>query len=93
VQQLAAGGQHWVPILDIGMPPADDYPAFAEGTAANVWIRDVDGNPYLGQVGLLLGVAAAESCAVQGGAGRGGIGAACTPPLLGAFGGASPTII
>ena len=48
--QLAAQGQHWVPILDIGMPPADDYPAFQEGLAADVWIKDVDGNPYLGQV-------------------------------------------
>lgn len=39
-----------MPILDIGMPPADDYPAHAEGVAADVWIKDVEGRPYLGQV-------------------------------------------
>jgi hypothetical protein len=56
--RLHAAGQHWVPITDCGIPHAADDPAFISGLELGVFINDVTGQPYLGQVG-------GEPCTVQ----------------------------
>ncbi len=48
---LHATGQKWVPIIDCGIPMAPDDAAYKQGMAADVFIKDVTGKPYLGQVG------------------------------------------
>jgi hypothetical protein len=48
--RLHAQGQRWVPITDCGIPHAPDDPAFTSGLAQGVFIKDVTGQPYLGQV-------------------------------------------
>lgn len=39
-----------MPITDCGIPHAPDDPAYTSGVAAGVFMRDVTGQPYLGQV-------------------------------------------
>eukprot|EP00878_Enallax_costatus_P026511 GHUV01028453.1.p1 GENE.GHUV01028453.1~~GHUV01028453.1.p1 ORF type:complete len:274 (+),score=72.90 GHUV01028453.1:394-1215(+) len=50
VDSLHAAGQRWVPITDCGIPHAPDDSAFISGMKADVFIKDVTGAPYLGQV-------------------------------------------
>eukprot|EP00775_Hariotina_reticulata_P012669 gene12669-12796_t len=50
VDRLHAADQHWVPITDCGIPHAPDDPAFTSGMEQGVFINDVTGHPYLGQV-------------------------------------------
>ncbi|WIA37090.1 hypothetical protein OEZ86_014060 [Tetradesmus obliquus] len=50
VASLHASGQRWVPIIDCGIPVAADDAAYQEGLAAGVFIKDLTGKPYLGQV-------------------------------------------
>jgi alpha-glucosidase (family GH31 glycosyl hydrolase) len=40
-----------VPIIDCGIPVAQDDAAYQEGIAAGVFIKDMSGKPYIGQVG------------------------------------------
>jgi alpha-glucosidase (family GH31 glycosyl hydrolase) len=49
--RLHASGQRWVPIIDCGIPVAQDDAAYQEGIAAGVFIKDMSGKPYIGQVG------------------------------------------
>lgn len=48
--KLAAAGQHWAPIFNPGISVQQGYRAYEEGSAQGVWIKDVNGNPYKGQV-------------------------------------------
>lgn len=50
VDKLHADGQHWAPIFNPGISVSKGYRAYEEGTAQGVWIKDVNGNPYIGQV-------------------------------------------
>ncbi|KIY91362.1 hypothetical protein MNEG_16602 [Monoraphidium neglectum] len=50
IKGLHDNGQHWVPILDAGIPPVPGYPAYEAATKADIFIKDADGSPYLGQV-------------------------------------------
>jgi hypothetical protein len=49
--KLHAAGQHWAPIFNPGISVQSGYRAYEEGSAEGVWIKDVNGNPYKGQVG------------------------------------------
>lgn len=51
IANLHAAGQRWVPILDPAIHVKDDYAAYAKGKEMDVWIKDITGQPYLGQVG------------------------------------------
>jgi hypothetical protein len=48
--KLHAAGQHWAPIFNPGISVQPGYRAYEEGNAQGIWIRDVNGNPYKGQV-------------------------------------------
>jgi len=48
--RLHAEGQRWVPIVDCGIAASPGDPAYEEGLAAGLFLRDVEGNPYLGEV-------------------------------------------
>ena len=50
VEALHTGGQHLVPIVDPGIMVTAGYTAYEEGMAADVFIRDIKGGYYLGQV-------------------------------------------
>ncbi|KAF6264757.1 glycosyl hydrolases family 31-domain-containing protein, partial [Scenedesmus sp. NREL 46B-D3] len=50
VASLHAAGQRWVPIIDCGIPVAQDDAAYQEGIAAGVFVKDLSGKPYVGQV-------------------------------------------
>lgn len=51
VNRLHLQGQKWVPILDPGIHIAKNYAAHEEGDAMDIWIKDIAGRPYVGQVG------------------------------------------
>lgn len=53
--RLHVRGQRWVPITDCGIPHAPDDPACTSGMAQGVFIKDVTGQPYLGQVRIMTG--------------------------------------
>jgi hypothetical protein len=50
VDKLHAAGQQWAPIFNPGVAPMTGYKAYEEGNADDIWIRDVTGQPYRGQV-------------------------------------------
>jgi alpha-glucosidase (family GH31 glycosyl hydrolase) len=50
VDRLHANGQHWVPIHDAAISKQTGYKAYDEGSKAGVWIKDNNGQPYVGQV-------------------------------------------
>ena len=50
VSQLHANGQHFVTIVDPGIMVYDGYNAYDEGMKKDVFIKDLTGSPYLGQV-------------------------------------------
>jgi alpha-glucosidase (family GH31 glycosyl hydrolase) len=50
VDKLHADGQHWAPIFNPGISVQPGYRAYEEGNAQGIWIKDVNGNPYKGQV-------------------------------------------
>jgi alpha-glucosidase len=54
LDRLAERGQHWIPIIDAGVAKSDGYVVAAEGDAADIWIKDVYGAPYVGQGAYLL---------------------------------------
>jgi alpha-D-xyloside xylohydrolase len=50
VDQLHAKGQHFVPIVDPGIMTYEGYEAYDRGVREGLFIKDVQGNNYLGQV-------------------------------------------
>ena len=42
---------HYVVIIDPGIMVYDDYPAYTAGLADDLYVKDVNGGYYLGQVG------------------------------------------
>jgi hypothetical protein len=63
---LHAAGQRWVPIIDCGIPVVEDDTAYKQGLAADVFIKDPSGKPFIGQVvsaACTARAAAAATCA------------------------------
>lgn len=54
VEKLHAAGQHWAPIFNPAITVQKGYRAYEEGNAHDLWIKDVSGQPYKGQVGVCL---------------------------------------
>ena len=50
VSRLHAGGQHFVTIVDPGIMVYEGYGAYEEGMQKDLFIKDLTGSPYLGQV-------------------------------------------
>jgi alpha-glucosidase (family GH31 glycosyl hydrolase) len=50
VNQLHAKGQHFVPIIDPGIMVQAGYDAYEEGLKKDLFIKDLQGGNYLGQV-------------------------------------------
>lgn len=48
--RLSARGQHWVPIIDPAIAAVPGVSAYDEGLEDSVFIRNVQGDLYLGQV-------------------------------------------
>ena len=48
--RLHANGQRWVPILDPGIRIRSGYYAYDSGVAQDVFLRDISGGYYVGQV-------------------------------------------
>ena len=51
--RLHANGQRWVPILDPGIHIRSGYYAYDSGMAQDVFLRDISGGYYIGQVSPL----------------------------------------
>ena len=51
VAKLNAAGQRWVPILDPPIHVQPGYAAYDTGIADDVFLKDITGRPFLGQVG------------------------------------------
>ena len=49
---LTKNGQRWVPILDPPIHIKPGYAAYDTGIAQDVFIKDITGNNYIGQVSL-----------------------------------------
>lgn len=50
VDRLHADGRRFVPILDPGIKLEPGYAPYDDGVAAGVFVRDVTGAPYIGEV-------------------------------------------
>jgi alpha-glucosidase (family GH31 glycosyl hydrolase) len=50
VDALHAEGRRFVPILDPGIALAPGYAPYDDGVAAGVFLRDLTGAPYIGEV-------------------------------------------
>ena len=50
VAKLNAAGQRWVPILDPPIHVSPGYPAYDSGIANDVFLKDITGRPFVGQV-------------------------------------------
>jgi len=50
VDNLHANGQHFVPIIDPGIMVYSGYSAYETGVELDVFVKDITGNYYLGQV-------------------------------------------
>ena len=50
VAQLNKNGQRWVPILDPPIHIKPGYAAYDSGIAQDVFVKDITGEPYVGQV-------------------------------------------
>ncbi len=60
VDDLHEGGRRFVPILDPGIPLLPGYKPYEDGIKRNIFLRDVTGSPYIGEVGGL-----AASCVLR----------------------------
>lgn len=49
---LDKNGQRWVPILDPPIHIKENYGAYDSGIASGVFVKDITGRPYAGQVRL-----------------------------------------
>ena len=52
--QLNKNGQRWVPILDPPIHIKPGYAAYDSGIAQDVFVKDITGHPYVGQVKSVL---------------------------------------
>lgn len=50
LNDVHAAGQHFVPIIDPGIPDSQEDEAYTRGLELDVFIKSTDGIPYLGQV-------------------------------------------
>jgi alpha-D-xyloside xylohydrolase len=50
VDDLHEGGRRFVPILDPGIPLLPGYKPYEDGIKRNIFLRDVTGSPYIGEV-------------------------------------------
>jgi alpha-glucosidase (family GH31 glycosyl hydrolase) len=50
VEQLHQNDQRWVPIVDPGIKVDPGYAPYDEGSKADIWMKGVDGKPYLAWV-------------------------------------------
>ena len=50
VNTLHADGQHFVPIIDPGIMVQSGYDAYDQGLAKDLFVKDLNGNNYMGQV-------------------------------------------
>ena len=53
VERLHNSSRRFVPILDPGIPVLPGYRPYDEGIEREIFIRDVTGQPYIGEVSLL----------------------------------------
>jgi len=53
VDKLHKAGQQWVPIHDAAIAKQAGYKAYEDGTRDDVWVKDMHGKAYVGQVGNL----------------------------------------
>ena len=51
VERLHNSSRRFVPILDPGIPVLPGYKPYEEGIERDIFIRDVTGQPYIGEVG------------------------------------------
>ena len=56
VGELHSAGQRWVPILDPVVHISTNYSPYQTGLAAGVFMRDLTGAPYIGEVGVLASI-------------------------------------
>lgn len=52
VERLHNSSRRFVPILDPGIPVLPGYKPYDEGIDRDIFIRDVTGQPYIGEVSL-----------------------------------------
>ena len=52
VGELHSAGQRWVPIIDPVVHIAANYSPYHSGVQAGVFMRDLTGNPYVGEVSV-----------------------------------------
>jgi len=50
VRRLHGNGQRWIPITDAGVAIAEGYTAYEQGLAMDVFVKNHNGQPYVGQV-------------------------------------------
>ncbi len=50
VATLNKNGQRWVPIIDPPIHIKPGYAPYDSGIAQDVFVKDITGNPYVGQV-------------------------------------------
>lgn len=50
LRRLRASGRRWVPIVDPGVKIDAGYPAYDEGVKGGLFLKGVDGRPYVGRV-------------------------------------------
>ena len=55
VERLHNSSRRFVPILDPGIPVLPGYRPYDEGIEQDIFIRDVTGQPYIGEVSLMPG--------------------------------------
>ncbi len=65
VAKLDAAGQRWVPILDPPIHVQPGYAAYDSGIADDVFLKDITGRPFTGQVIHLIPCYAPHSCGVR----------------------------
>ena len=53
VSELHSAGQRWVPILDPVVHISGNYTPYRAGLEAGVFMRDLTGSPYVGEVRML----------------------------------------
>ena len=59
--KLDKAGQRWVPILDSPIHIQPGYAPYDSGIAQDVFMKDLTGRPYVGQVKLSLAPAWVQS--------------------------------
>ena len=60
--QLNKNGQRWVPILDPPIHIKPGYAAYDSGIAQDVFVKDITGHPYVGQVESVVHTALLHTC-------------------------------